>query len=196
MLFGKKSLLFVILLCLAFGTSLAYNHRRPRHFYHGDGDGDKNLNGLHKLSDDDDREDDDDDDDDEDDDDDDEDDDDDDDDDDSDHDDHDGYVHFPPNIHAEDWSRMTWHIRAHVALAIFESIPNIPVELINLIVYKDLEFLEFIVKKHDNIEGLVRHMDPPTLQHFCQNVPSFGIIVGQLDPEVLETLIVIHPTLD
>ncbi|KAM3171165.1 hypothetical protein ACTXT7_017170 [Hymenolepis weldensis] len=174
---GKKSLLFVILLCLAFGTSLAYNHRKPHQSYNENGDDGKSLNGFHELSDDDDNKDDDD-------------------DDDDDDDNYNGHVRFPPNIHAKDWSRMTWRIRAHIALAIFETIPNIPVELINVIVYKDLEFLEFIVKKHDDIEGLVRHMDPSTVQYFCEYVLSFGIRVGQLDAEVLETLIAIHPTLD
>uniref|UniRef100_A0A0R3TJ63 Halomucin n=1 Tax=Rodentolepis nana TaxID=102285 RepID=A0A0R3TJ63_RODNA len=73
------------------------------------------------------------------------------------------------------------YTRSELAEIVSDTMPNIPECLINFIADRDVGFLDYIIKNHNNFVGLVLHMNPCTINRFCKDVPLFGI---KLEPQL------------
>lgn len=68
------------------------------------------------------------------------------------------------------------------------AVPNIPPQYANILLNKDPGFVQYIIKNHRNLLGLLANMNTQTLQYVTAHVPKFGKVVSKINLDTLEMM--------
>ncbi|VDO15490.1 unnamed protein product [Rodentolepis nana] len=68
------------------------------------------------------------------------------------------------------------------------TLPHIPVEYANWLIYMDQWTVNFVIRHHYDLPSLIIHAQADTLAHIISNVPDFSEMLAQMHPNVILTV--------
>ncbi|KAL5969292.1 hypothetical protein TSMEX_002973 [Taenia solium] len=79
-------------------------------------------------------------------------------------------------------------IDSNATQLIISTLPSIPIHYANGLLNAAPSFVQYILKKHQNLHGLLANMDNKTLLYVTAHVPEFGKILSKKEPDTLKVV--------